>query len=386
MSLRAPRPPAPWVAALAAALLLAGCGEDGPTGPEPDVPVAEVPFAAGKTWTYETEWIRTLGGVQTTRFEGRTTLHVEGPLRWQGRDAWSVARYDVATAQGSQPFAASASILSQTEDGLDIWVPGASGGEWRRILSRTERTFEGNHLLLAGDPIGTTTELVASSTTVPAGSWETVLARVRLEQSDPALDAVVEQREEYYADGVGPVRATWSLDFDDRDSGASDVVEHGSMVLIAIDADPSPAVVAEKETNDGGTPELAQAMDVPVIVSGRAGTADPGQVVDVDEVHANADGVRRLQDWYRFVWTEEGFFRLDLVHEEGVGPEPHDLDVYLFREEAGGSLTYVDDSSNPGPQAEAIVPALPLPAGTYYVAVQAWNTVGGDAAYWFSIR
>jgi hypothetical protein len=63
-----------------------------------------------------------------------------------------------------------------------------------------------------------------------------------------------------------------------------------------------------------------------------------------------------------------------------------DLDLYLFLETPGG-LSFVgrstrDPATNPGgEQIEAT-----LISGNYVVAVQAWNTPGGAAPYWLSVR
>ena len=66
----------------------------------------------------------------------------------------------------------------------------------------------------------------------------------------------------------------------------------------------------------------------------------------------------------------------------------NDVDVYLFREETDGSLTFisrsVNDPRNDG-DVEGIVVAS-LPAGTYHVAIQAWDTPTDDVDYWFVIR
>ena len=87
-------------------------------------------------------------------------------------------RYDIESTPGDQPFRAEVIYLFQSGDGLERWVPTTGGGEWRRILSRTQDSFSSNSFLLAGNPRGTTSTIGSSSASVPSGSYNTVQARV----------------------------------------------------------------------------------------------------------------------------------------------------------------------------------------------------------------
>jgi hypothetical protein len=356
----------------------------------PTVPVADVPLTASKTWTFQESWSRRVVGstigVDTTTFAGNLVLHVEGPVTWQTRSAWRVLRYDVESVPRGQPFRAAVHYVFQSPAGLEIWVPTSGGGEWRRILSRSQLSFQTNHFLLAGSPRGPTTVLSSSSTTVPAGSYSTVRARVQFTQTGPfAPEDIFEDRSEQYANGVGPVRADWSFDFDDNDPSAFDVFEDGEIVLTQIDAGTYADVLAEVETNNAGTAGGAQSVPRTGIVAARAAIGDAGTVVTHVDVTPNILGSKLLQDWYRFTMATTGAFRLDLVYQTHTGTQANDVDVYLFREEVGGALTYVGRSVAAATEPEAI--AVPsLTAGTYYVAVQAWDTPAGAIDYWFVTR
>jgi hypothetical protein len=120
-------------------------------------------------------------------------------------------------------------------------------------------------------------------------------------------------------------------------------------------------------------------------VSARIGRSDAGMEVNHPEVSPNILGSKRIQDWYRFTMPTTGDFRLDLV---GQGPQFlngstwNDLDMYLFREEGDGSLTYVA-------HALVVVGGIAVPslaAGTYHIGVMAYQTAGGPIDYWFVTR
>jgi hypothetical protein len=356
----------------------------------PSVPVADMPLTTGRTWVYQEQWSRAVVGstigVDSTRFDGTLVLHVEGPASWQSRSASRLVRYDIETVPGEEPFRATVLYVFQSAAGLETWVPTGGGGEWRRILSRSQLSFSTNHFLLAGDPRGQTTVLSSSSTTVPAGSYSTVLARVQFTQTGNNVpEDIFEDRSEHYANGVGMVRGTWSFDFDDNDPAAFDVYEDGTIQLSQVDAGTYGDVTAEAEANNVGTSVGAQAIPRAGIVAARIAIGDAGTVVTHADVTANILGSKLLQDWYRFTMPSTGAFRIDLVYQTFTGAQPNDVDVFLFREDVGGQLTYVSRSVEAEIDPEAIV-VPSLAAGNYYIAVQAWNTPGGAIDYWFVTR
>ncbi len=357
------------------------------TSVAPVVPVADVPLPVARTWTYEEAWERTVVGssigVETTTFDGTLVLDVTGPVSWQGRNATRLVRYDIETVPGDQPFRAEVIYVFQSADGLETWVPTGGGGEWRRILSRSQLSFSTNHFLLAGDPRGSTTVLSSSSASVPAGSYSTVRARVEFTQTGPfAPEDIFEDRSEHYANGVGLVRASWSFDFDDNDPSAFDVFDEGTIELASVDAGTYANVGGDGGSSAAAAPTIARQG----IVAARVAIADAGTIVSHPEVSANILGSKLLQDWYRFALPSTGGVRLDLVYQTFTGAQANDVDVFLFREGAGGALTYVAGSVAAETEPEVIDIPSGLVAGTYLVAVQAWNTPGGAIDYWFVLR
>ncbi len=63
----------------------------------------------------------------------------------------------------------------------------------------------------------------------------------------------------------------------------------------------------------------------------------------------------------------------------------NDLDFYVFRRESNGSLTYVDAGLESAAKPE-VVDFSNLPAGTYFIAVQAWDTPSTAPRYWLGLR
>ena len=179
------------------------------------------------------------------------------------------------------------------------------------------------------------------------------------------------------------VRAVWSFDFDDTDPAAFDVYEDGTIQLAHVDAGPYPDVLEEVEPNNSSVGGVS--LPASGIVAGRVAIADAGTVVAHVDVTPNILGSKLLQDWYRFTVAATSAFRLDLVYQTFTGAQANDVDVFLFREGAGGALTYVARSVAPETEPEAIV-VPSLTAGTYVIGVQAWNTPGGAIDYWFVTR
>ena len=123
------------------------------------------------------------------------------------------------------------------------------------------------------------------------------------------------------------------------------------------------------------------------IVAGSVHIDDIGDLVPDANVAENIEGEKKLQDWYSFDHAG-GAFRLDLRHQSYTNSAFNDLDVYLFRIEAGGALTFVNRSTNDPTmdgERESIVSAF-LPAGTYVVAIQAWATPTERVEYWYVVR
>lgn len=351
------------------------------------IPPFSLPFAAGRRWLYSVDWSRTVVGstigVRTTTFTGQAVVHVDEQVPWEGRSAWRVLRYDLEDLPASSPLKVEEVYLSESPDGLHKWVATGTGGEWRQVVSTRDVSFGNNAFFMAGSPRGPTTTMSTASVSVPAGTFGSLRANVdftKTGQFEP--EDIFEDRSEYYADGVGLVRADWDFDFDDNDPAAFDVFEDGIIELTHVDTGPIPEVAADTEPNDVPTASGSQAIGPLSVVEGRVAINDAGSVVNDPDVFPNIDGIPLLQDWYRFSTVAPQDLRVDLIYETLTD---NDLDVYLFREVAPGSVTYVSAGTKPPGKFESVV-VPSLAAGSYYVAIQAWNTPTGSVAYWFSIR
>lgn len=361
----------------------------------PPVPVAGFPFVLGKRWRYEgrdsTTYCAASTGCGKIRFAGAYILHAEGQEEWHGRSAWRMAVYQLPTEPGSDPgVKASVLYLAQTSTGLERWANTSTGGEWRTILSRTGATYgNGAFLLHDGPAHGDAMTLSASSATVPAGTFPTVkVMHEYKETGEYATRDIFETLTEEYADGVGLVRGQWDYSFDDNDPRATDLIAKGEVKLTHIDEGPMPDLVAEQEPNDTST----QATAGSAFMIARGGTliTDPGSLLTdagvgctAQCIFPNKNGEKRIQDWYRLVVTASRAVRIDLVYETFTGDRPNDLDLYAFSDEGAGPR-YLAVSA-----ADAATPEMmsgTLAPGTYYFAVQAWDTPGGRVAYWLSVR
>lgn len=143
---------------------------------------------------------------------------------------------------------------------------------------------------------------------------------------------------------------------------------------------PSPVETAEVEPND--SKYTAQAITLPALVTGDTSTGDQGTSTSIaysfpDDVNAY------IEDWYSFALTSGGkllSFSLDFS-----GQSPVDLDLYLLKE---GQLFPVQSSIayniQSGTYTESIL--WTCQTGTYYVAVDAYETRGQRANYRLDIH
>ena len=356
------------------------------------LPAANIPFSVGKKWLYNFDrtltWISSTGG-NTTTFNGEALLYVDGPTTWQGRQAWQVTRYELeSTPSGDNAFGVKVDYLFQDTNGLEKWHSGSS--TWKRILSTQVDSFGSNSLLFTREPNSSSlTTLTYPSVAVPAGTYTTARANAYYKTGFSQYAPVdhEENHYEYYADNVGLIKSTWDFWYDDNDPAATDVYEDGIAELTGIDT--GPTVNPESEANDSAT--AAQTIDGNnSIVAGTVHIGDAGVIVADANVADNINGVKKLEDWYTFQRTASASFRLDMKYPSYNFTNNHynDVDVYLFREEAGGALTFISKSTNDpsvSGDVEGIVEAS-LPTGTYHVAIQAWDTPTDSVDYWFVIR
>jgi hypothetical protein len=360
-----------------------------PPPPPPPSPAATVPFSVGKRWVYDLEWRNTFGGAGLD-FLGERLMYTVAQVNFQGRSAWQVILLDVnELAVNAQPLSTTTRFLSQSADGLDIWVGTPTSGNWRRALAPQAQPFSNSAFFMAGGPNhgnASTTMTSSVTVTVPSGTYSTMRATYQYRDNDGGAGAndVDENREEYFADGVGLVASLWDYHFDDNDPSASDSSSVGSARLRAIDNGPD--IVMEFEPNDdlGAT---AQPLLNDSFVAGGTRLGDVGRVVIDANVDANSAGEKRLQDWYRFTVTTTGNHSVLLWHHStpvnGVTP---DLDLYLFREGTGGALTFIAKSNFDPTRETGEWLTRSLQPGTYYAAVQAWHTGADPIGYWLNVR
>jgi hypothetical protein len=103
-------------------------------------------------------------------------------------------------------------------------------------------------------------------------------------------------------------------------------------------------------------------------------------------VHPNKNGQTVLQDWYRVTLSATTNVTIELAYQpyDDSVSKFNDLDLYAFQAVAGGGLRYIGSSVDEAGKSEVVRGMLV--AGTYYFAVQAWDTPGNAVRYWLSVR
>jgi hypothetical protein len=360
----------------------------------PATPVASMPFAEGKRWRYTSAesnaYCGGSSGCSREDFTGEYFLHTEGQMQWQGRATWRLAVYRMPPLISADPPSVRVQLVSQGPEGLERWITLTEGGTWRTIISSGSPSYRNGTFLLVGGPSHEDDmSLSASSATVPAGTFSTI--RVFHEYSETGEYApkdIFETRSEEYADGIGLIRGQWDYSLDDNDPRGNDVLQKGTISLTHIDDGPFPDFVAEAEPNDTTTSAtLASAF---VLMRGATVIGDPGSLLtDADVgceeecIHPNKSGEKRIQDWYRLDLAAPKTVRIDLVYQSSNGTGTNDLDLYAFDDPGTGLRFGGASTGEPG------IPEVlngTLPAGTYYLGVQAWDTPAGPVPYWISIR
>jgi len=370
------------------------------TTAEPPQAPLEVPLAEGNAWLYYGEssgsvWSQY--GYSSSSSEELRVLFVERAAAYEGHDGWLVRNYTldqtVTTETGlrSEYF-----YLDSDVDGLYRAEPDDDDG-WLNVILFTAANFSDSSFMLADGPAhsdGTT--LGVGSVQVPAGSFQTLTIEHDYTSTGPyAPEDIFETRYEHYADGVGLVRASWNYSFDDNDPSGFDITAQGYAELIDVMNGPSlPYLAAELEPNDDGGPAASQTFGPFALVTGSVHIDDAGLLaydddfdcLDAECILPNIDGAPRLQDWYVLDVATAGQYRLDLVYEfyDSDTQVWNDLDLYVFMELGDGSVVYAaradDEAGNP----EWVVFTY-MPAGRYYLAVQAWDTPVNATPYTLSM-
>lgn len=356
--------------------------------------VGSIPLATGNKWVYDLDWSRTCvgcSGVTVTNYSGQAVLVIEGQVQWNNKTAWQISQYEVEdTPTFSEAFKLSTEYLFQDSYGLERWDTYSSS--WRRILSTQGDQFANNSLFFTRNPNANaeTTQSLAT-VTIPYGDFLTVKANSKYRVGFSTYSAADhdEDHSEYYADNVGLVYSTWDFWFDDNNPSAIDVYETGLAELVARDDDAELEVLKELENNHPSS--SAQVLSSrETIISGIINIADDGATVGNSTVLDNILGQAKIEDWYEFELTFTQDIRIDLIYEyyDWDSSSYNDIDLYLFRREQNGLLNLLSQSTRDGTQSDPqeAIALSSQPAGTYLVAIQAWNTPSGNVDYWFITR
>jgi len=131
-------------------------------------------------------------------------------------------------------------------------------------------------------------------------------------------------------------------------------------------------VIAAAESEPNDSPSAPQAMDLPAGISGDVMAGDPNTSV---EVQASPDGTpytTTFEDWYEVTLGTGQTLNIQMRFPGTAA----DLDMYLFSLDASNNVTIhansVDDNIGQNEFDEQM--SRYLSAGTYYVAVDAWDT------------
>lgn len=366
----------------------------------PGLVPANFPLASGNAWLYRgrTEDIEVddLGPV-TARFSGLRVLWVEGTATWDGEPCWLVRdfRLDesvlVASALGEDYF-----YVDQDDSGLYVAHPTTTAGLWQNVSLYGEPTFDLTSFLIAGQPLhsdGTTQSIEVVS--VPAGDLP-ALSLIHSFTSDTGSEYIAELRREYIAFDRGPAAADWDYTYENDGVGQSDYYSTGAFELVDSMNGPSlPYITPEIEPSNGPGEGTAQEVTAWSIVMGEIHLADAHTVLTDQEVdcpeaiciNPDIDGVKALQDWYRFEISDPGDYRFDLIYDgyDEITQGYNDLDLYLFRENGDGSLSWLSSSIR-NPTIPEYIVRRNLEVGWYTIALQAWQTDGAAAEYTLSVR
>ena len=362
----------------------------------PPVPLATVPLADGQRWRYEGLDSNVVCAASTgctkVKFDGEYFLHAEQQVQWEGRSAWRVMVYKIQKHPGAEAsLDARMEYLSQGANGLERWFRTGSGGEWRMILSTQQLTYgRGTFLLQFGPSHGDGMVLASSSATVPAGSYATLRAlHEHRESGEFATRTIFETRTEHYSNGVGLVLGQWDYTFDDRDPRAADVYSKGQVALTHFGTGPFPTFPVESEPNDAAaSATIASAFTIARgdVLIGDAGAVltDAGVGCTQTCVHPNKNGEKKIQDWYRVDVPSSMTVRIELVYDlVDVSGKANDLDLYVFQQ-AADNIRFVGAGTTEEGRHEVLTGTLP--PGTYYFAVQAWDTPGARVNYWLLVK
>lgn len=176
--------------------------------------------------------------------------------------------------------------------------------------------------------------------------------------------------QEYFRPSFGPVGLYRFGAFSSQTGSSSSETDIG-LTASSLNGDAYP-IVSESEPNDSSS--QAQTITVANLIVGTAAPGDTGTMTQVP-VGTVVYSVL-MQDWYKLVVPAAGPVKIILDFENSPNS---DLDLYLF----DASLKLIDYSANDNltsKQWNETISNSNLPAGTYYITVNAFATPSGVAA------
>jgi len=214
----------------------------------------------------------------------------------------------------------------------------------------------------------------------------------------------------YYVEGIGPIGYYYYNSFSDCGGGfCSGATWTHNVGLIAsslrgdtvdydLEAEPNDSPDAAQSVNlsvdieghcgdeDGGTPitlnetaevepndhpqQTAQTLDQPTIINGDIQDDDTFTAIDFD--YGGTNWPRAVEDWYTFTLTSDTTVNVELNHEGQLSTE---IQLYLFNDTGTtsmGNILALDEPIDPTTTTRSITHSLN--AGTYLIAIDAWDT------------
>jgi hypothetical protein len=344
------------------------------------IALPSLPLTAGQRWFYtaktsDSVWVG-WNPPSVEEFEGSWAVYyLDGTGRKGGKDCSRLLLARIPDVKGV--FSAEIKYILQNSEGLKIW----NGNEWLTILSPYSTEFNSNGLLLSKMPSFADSKLSTGSVTVPAGTYNAMIVACQYQTQYSQYNTydVDEDEFEYYADGVGAVKANWNYSYDDNDPQGGDVAQTGEVTLKNVNTGPIPTLSLETEPNDNWTTVNPFAV-LANVVFGNTKDDDTGQVINDANVDSTKRGTQTIHDWYAFTLTSNQTVNIALT----FAVSNDDLDLYLFQKASSSSLTFKAKSTMEPGNDELI--SLRLLAGTYYIGIQAWDTTGGRTDYYLNIR
>ena len=344
-------------------------------------PLPFFPLSTGNEWLYGVDrtygWWSSYGG-GSTDWVGNYFLYAIDEVEMEGEQAMEFFLLKLRDSGGD--IDTSYFYLVQDSEGLHRCS--GPGGSWRTVLSTQSLSFTNNTFIFAYGPAHSApSELSVEQVTVPAGTFLAMLTEHHFKQTGQyAPEDIFEDNYEHYADQIGLVKSRWNYHFDDNDPQGTDFWNNGEIVLEYMNTGPIPELFIESEPNDSWSSVGLPSIEVPGVIIGDTLLGDSSQFINDPNVAQNNNGESVINDWYKFTLPVGQTVTINMKFEHWE----NDLDLYLFQELAGPSLSYVARSLNPQGDQEQI--SLFLGSGTYYIGVQAWMTPSGRSEYWLSVK